>query len=485
MRESTGEMSKSIDHIFVDLDGTLVRTDLFFESILQLIKRNPMNLFRVVIWVLQGRSVAKEKVANLVDVDAEHLPYEPSLIAYLREKKAQGKNLVLATASHRIWAEKVSSYLGIFDHVIATDSRTNLKGKRKLAAIRALIGDGQFAYCGDSAADRPIWSEAAQNIFVNAPQKDVDAAKSQNKAERVFVSGKSPLKAFFKEMRVHQYAKNALIFVPLFTSHHYNDLTLLLNVAVAFVCFSLCASGVYFLNDLLDLGADRIHAKKRHRPLASGDLPISLGIVGSILLPLLAFGLAGVFLNIAFFGVLASYFILTNAYSFFLKRVSTADVMVLAVLYTLRVVAGAAAAGVALSSWLMAFSMFVFVSLAYLKRYIEVAALSEDVDKAHGRGYSAADSETMFSLGIANITASVLVLALYINSEEVKVLYQSPVILWLLCLLMLYWGNRIWVGARRGKIADDPVVFALKDKVSRMVGAGFLLVVLAAKYIPT
>ena len=205
--------------------------------------------------------------------------------------------------------------------------------------------------------------------------------------------------------------------------------------------------------------------------------------MGSIFLPLLAFCLAGAFLNIAFFGVLASYFILTNAYSFFLKRVSTADVMVLAVLYTLRVVAGAAAAGVALSSWLMAFSVFVFVSLAYLKRYIEVAALSDDVDKAHGRGYSAADSETMFSLGIANITASVLVLALYINSEEVTELYQSPSILWLLCLLMLYWGNRIWVGARRGKIADDPVVFAIKDKVSRMVGASFLLVVLAAKYI--
>jgi HAD superfamily hydrolase (TIGR01549 family) len=478
-------MSNSIDHIFVDLDGTLVRTDLFFESILQLIKRNPVNLIRIVIWVLRGRAIAKEKVANLVDVDAENLPYEPSLVDYLREKKAQGKSLILATASHRIWADKVSAYLGIFDHVIATDSETNLKGKRKLAAIRALVGDRQFAYCGDSAADRPIWSDATQNIFVNAPQKDVAAAKSQNKAERVIVSDQSTFRAFIKEMRVHQYAKNALIFVPLFTSHHYQDLALLVNVAVAFVCFSLCASGVYFLNDLLDLSADRAHAKKRHRPLASGDLPISLGVAGSILLPVLAFGIAGMFLNLAFFGVLGAYFLLTNAYSFFLKRISTADVMTLAVLYTLRVVAGAAAAGIALSSWLMAFSVFVFVSLAYLKRYIEVAALSETVDKAHGRGYSAADSETMFSLGIANITASVLVLALYINSDEVTILYQSPIILWLLCLLMLYWGNRIWVGARRGKIADDPVVFAIKDKVSRMVGASFVLVVLAAKYIPT
>lgn len=476
-------MSNSVDHIFVDLDGTLVRTDLFFESVLQLIKRNPINLFRVVFWVLRGRAVAKEKVANLVDVDAENLPYEPSLIDYLREMKAQGKSLVLATASHRIWAEKVSAYLGLFDRVIASDSQNNLKGKRKLAAIRALIGESQFAYCGDSAADRPIWSEAARNVFVNAPGRDVAAAKAQNKAERVIVSEQSTLKAFVKEMRVHQYAKNALIFVPLFTSHHYNDLTLLAHVAIAFVCFSLCASGVYFLNDLLDLSADRAHARKRHRPLASGALPISLGVAGAILLPTAAFVVAALYLNLAFLGVLGVYFLLTNGYSFFLKRISTADVMTLAVLYTLRVVAGGAAADVTLSSWLMAFSVFVFVSLAYLKRYIEVAALSEAVDKAHGRGYSAADSETMFSLGIANITASVLVLALYINSDEVTVLYRSPTILWLLCLLMLYWGNRIWVGARRGKINDDPVVFAIKDKVSRMVGASFVLVVLAAKYI--
>ena len=483
MSELSPNMSNSVDHIFVDLDGTLVRTDLFFESILQLIKRNPLNIFWVVLWLIQGRAVAKEKIANLVDVDAENLPYEPSLIEFLREKKAQGKNLILATASHRIWADKVSAYLGIFDHVIASDSANNLKGKKKLAAIRDMVGDAEFSYCGDSSADRPIWSEATQNVFVNAPQKDVDAATSQNKAEKVIVSSKSSVAAFFKEMRVHQYAKNALIFVPLFTSHHYQDSAQLLNVVVAFVCFSLCASGVYFLNDLLDLEADRLHAKKRHRPLASGDLPLSLGIAGAVLLPVLAFGLAGVFLNFAFFGVLAAYFCLTNAYSFFLKRVSTADVMVLAVLYTLRVVAGAAAAELTLSSWLMGFSIFVFVSLAYLKRYIEVAALSEDVDKAHGRGYSAADSETMFSLGISNITASVLVLALYINSEEVTILYQSPVILWLLCLLMLYWGNRIWVGARRGKIADDPVVFAIKDKVSRLVGVSFLLVVLAAKHL--
>jgi len=256
----------------------------------------------------------------------------------------------LATASHRIWADKFSSYLGIFDHVIASDSANNLKGKKKFAAIRDMVGDAEFSYCGDSSADRPIWSEATQNVFVNAPQKDVDATTSQNKAEKVIVSRKLSVAVFFKEMRVHQNAKNALIFVPLFASHHYQDSAQFLNVVMAFICFSLCASGVYFLNGLLDLEADRLHAKKRNRPLASGDLPLSLGIARALLLPLLAFGLAGLILNFAFFGVLAAYFCLTNAYSFFLKRVSTADVMVLAVLYTLRVVAGAAAAELALSA---------------------------------------------------------------------------------------------------------------------------------------
>ena len=192
--------------------------------------------------------------------------------------------------------------------------------------------------------------------------------------------------------------------------------------------------------------------------------------------------LAGATLPLAFFGVLGIYFVITNMYSFFLKRVSTADVMTLAILYTLRVVAGAAATGIVLSSWLMAFSVFIFVSLAFLKRYIEVAALDQESGAAKGRGYAARDRETMFGLGISNATAAVLVLALYINSDEVTKLYATPQFLWLLCFLLLYWTNRVWIGARRGKISDDPVVFAIKDKVSRLVGISFLIVVLLAKF---
>ena len=469
--------------IFVDLDGTLVRTDLFVESLLKLIKKNPLYIFKLVWWAIQGRSVMKVRVARLIRPDVPLLPYENALVDYLRQQKAVGRHLVLATASHWTYAKRVAAYVGLFDSVIATTRKNNLKGRRKLAKIRKSVGNAEFTYAGDSGADRPIWNEAASAILVNARSSDVEEMAARGKCERIIKTRGPIFGAFVREMRLHQWTKNGLVFVPLLTAHGYQDMESLLRTVLAFIIFGLCASGVYFLNDLLDLDADRHHPRKRTRPLASGDLPIHLGVLGTMALPLVSFLLAGFFLPLAFVGVLGAYYFLTNFYSFYLKRVSTADVMTLAVLYTLRVVAGAAATGITLSSWLMAFSVFVFVSLAYLKRYIEVAELDRDAGSAKGRGYDAADSETMFGLGIANSTAAVLVLALYINSNEVAALYQTPQLLWLLCFLLLYWTNRIWVGARRRKIADDPVVFAIKDKVSRMVGVAFVAVVLLARYV--
>jgi 4-hydroxybenzoate polyprenyltransferase len=284
-------------------------------------------------------------------------------------------------------------------------------------------------------------------------------------------------------MRPHQWAKNLLIFVPILTSHSYMNETTLLSAILAFVAFSLCASGVYFLNDILDMDADRRHETKRNRPLASGNLPIPYGVIGTIILPLAAFAIAGYFLSFFFIVVLAAYLVLTILYSFVLKSISTADVMTLGILYTLRVIAGAAATGIVLSSWLAAFSIFLFVSLAYLKRYIEVADIEPEQGKIRGRGYTAFDTETMFSLGIENASVSVLVFALYLNSSEVTETYSQPQLLWLLCILLLYWTNRIWVGARRGKITEDPVVFAVKDRVSRMIGIAFICIVFGAKHI--
>ncbi|MDE1463024.1 UbiA family prenyltransferase [Spartinivicinus poritis] len=479
-------MSTEVKYIFVDLDGTLVRTDLFLESILKLIKQKPFYIFQIIFWLLQGRQVAKAKVANLVEINAENLPYTTELVDYLKTQKKQGKRLILATASNQAFANTVAKYLGIFDQVIASDNTNNLKGSNKLASIQNIVGNDNFSYAGDSLADRPIWQKADSNIFVNAPLKDIEKAKRNGKAEKIITPTQSTGLAFIKAMRVHQWVKNLLVFVPLFTSHSYYEPATVFSAVIAFLSFSICASGGYFLNDMLDLEADRNHNTKRFRPLAAGTLPLSIGIASAIILPLLSFILAWLLLPLSFFIILVFYYIAINAYSFIIKRVSTADVMTLAILYTTRIVAGSVAIGVTLSSWLLGFSIFIFVSLAYLKRYIELYSLAKathhNANKASGRGYSVSDQETMFTLGIANITASVLVLSLYINSEEVTTLYQSPQLLWLLCFLILYWGNRVWVGARRGKIADDPIVFAIKDRVSQFVGFGFLIVVLSAKY---
>ena len=467
--------------IFVDLDGTLIRTDLFVESALVFLKENPLNLFRLLRWLAKGRSVAKTMLARRIHVDARSLPYERELIEYLEARRAQGARVVLATASHRSYARKVARHLGIFDDVIATSARRNRKGSTKLRAIERWAQDEPFAYAGDSNADRPIWNAAAANIHVNSSRSDVAQSASRKKLELSIRSRSSIMKSFVAGMRMHQYAKNGLIVVPLFTSHSYGELSSLVAVVWAVVCFSLCASGVYFLNDLMDLSADRQHATKSSRPLASGALPLQAGIAGAILLPVIALATAYAMLPVTFVYVLATYYVITTAYSLFLKSVVTADVMTLAVLYTLRVIAGGAAIGIVLSSWLLAFSVFIFTGLAFLKRYIEISALSELHGRAKGRGYFFEDREALFVLGSINSVVSVLVLSLYISSSDVSIYYDNPQILWLLCLLMLYWSNRLWIEARRGNINEDPVVFAIKDTVSRVILVAFVAVILLAR----
>ncbi len=291
------------------------------------------------------------------------------------------------------------------------------------------------------------------------------------------------LSAFVRTMRPHHWAKNLLIFVPLLTSHEYESGAAIFAALVAFACFSLCASGGYFINDLWDREADRQHDIKRNRPLASGALSFNLGIGGAIGLPIAALALSILFLPLKFLLVLSAYFALTMSYSFYLKRVFTADVLALSVLYMLRVLAGAVAIEVALSSWLLAFCIFLFISLAYLKRYIELRKMNGRNDPVLGRGYSGVDSDTMYSLGIANATASIVVLALFVSSPEVKLEYANQDILWVLCLVMIFWTNRIWIAAKRGDVDEDPVEFALHDRASQLAGVLCVVVILVARYV--
>lgn len=474
---------KVAEDLYVDIDGTLLRTDLLYEAAWEHIKLAPWRSIRLFFLLLTGRHRLKSYLARKVRLDPANLPYETRLLDYLKTERARGRSIILITASHRRYASQIARHVGLADAAYGSSNRINLKGRTKLAKIRELSLGRPFVYAGDARADRPIWKEAQRGIYVNASRDDSAKASQSGSAELVIQSRPSLFKAFLKSLRLHQWAKNALIFVPLLTSHSYTDAHRVTLALVAFLAFGLCASGHYLLNDLLDLPADRVHPRKCLRPLASGDLALPYGVAGAIAIPVLAFSLSILALPVAFTAALLVYFALTNLYSFYLKRVSTADVVTLALLYTIRVVAGATAITVVLSSWLLAFSVFMFVSLAYLKRYIEVTALGKG-RKAAGRGYSDDDAETMFTLGIANTTAATVVFAFYISSAEIQTLYREPRVLWLLCLLMLYWSNRIWIGAKRGKINEDPVVFAIRDRVSRMVGILAILVILAARILP-
>ncbi len=451
----------------VDLDGTLIKTDLLWESLLVLLKQSPLSIFFLPLWLLKGKAHFKHEIARRVTLDASILPYHEELIAFLTEERRCGRTLVLATASHVSFAQAVDDHLGLFEgQVFGSNASINLKGGRKVALLVERYGSRRFAYAGNSTADLPVWAEANEAIVVNASAGLARRAEALAPVSRIFSQPVSWLKQVGKALRVHQWAKNVLVFIPVVASHQLTHRPLLVHAVLAFLSFSLTASSVYILNDCLDLSSDRRHPRKKSRPFASGSLSIPVGLslaVGSLMAGvLLAFALPSVF-----FMVLAGYFVLTTAYSFYLKQFVLLDVIVLAQLYTVRVYGGGAATGVVPSHWLLTFSLFLFLSLALVKRFTELRLASQtEGTQLHGRGYWVTDLEHISSIGTASGLLAVLVLALYISSKEVLVLYSHAEVLWLVCPVMLYWISRVWMLAYRNQMDDDPVVFAVKDPKS-------------------
>ena len=453
--------------VAVDLDGTLIKTDLLVESFLHLIKINPLYLVLVFVWLVKGKAVLKREIARRVELDVTVLPYHDPLLNYLREQKSQGRTIVLTTASHRKYAEQISAHLGLFDKVYATENK-NFSAQDKAVVLCNDFGEKQFVYAGGDKADLPVWEKSSHCIVVTHSDQLARNAERLAPLEKLFKDPYPSLKLYIRACRLHQWVKNALIFIPLIAAHKVLEVELVLNSFLAFLAFSLCASSVYLLNDLLDLEADRHHQKKRARPFAAGTIPALQGIFLIPVLLLMAVAIASM-LPMAFSFVLMVYYLATTAYSFALKRHIMLDVMVLSGLYTVRIVAGSAATGIELSQWLLAFSMFIFLSLALVKRYTELMDLQARGEKleAKGRGYAVDDIELLASLGGASGYLSVLVLALYINTDFVQSMYPSAQILWAICPLMLYWISRVWIIAHRGRMDDDPIVFAVKDPVSR------------------
>ena len=449
----------------VDLDKTFTHTDLLFESFLVLIKKNPLYVFLCFVWRLKGKAWLKSQIAARVDLDVTVLPYNAALLQYLRVEQARGRTLYLCTATNAGLAQKIADHFGIFTDVLASSSSLNLIGRNKAAALVNRFGKQGFDYCGDAKADLPVWALARRAIVVG-DKGMASAARKVNANVFLFEKEGSPLRLIAKEMRIYQWVKNLLIFVPLLASHRFTDVKSIIAAAIAFASFSLCASSVYLVNDLFDLDADRRHARKSKRPFASGQLSVSLGInlAGALLV---ASAALTALLPMSFAFVLAGYFVATLAYSLVLKRHMLIDVFTLGALYTSRIVAGGGADGISLSYWLVLFSGLLFLSLAMVKRYTELDALMRNgKSAAAGRGYLAQDILILCAFGTAAAYAAVLVLALYMNSPEVNVLYRHQAPLWVLFGLLLYWISRVWMLAFRGQMNDDPIVFAVKDRTS-------------------
>jgi len=462
----------------VDLDGTLVRSDLLHETFWAAFARDWRVPFRALAALMRGRAALKARLAELALPDPAALPYQEAVLDLIRERRAAGGQVALVTAADRQAAQAVAGYLGLFDAVHASDGETNLKGPNKAAFLTRSYGAQGFDYVGDTGADLPVWAVArrAYSAGANTPVRAaLDAARmraGQSPAQHL-APAQSVLPALMRALRPHQWAKNFLVFLPMIAAHAFSGANVVAGL-LAFAAFSVVASSVYLLNDLLDLDADRAHPRKRLRPFASGALPLAVGLAA---IPgLLLTGLVLALLLDAMFGlVLVCYYLLTLAYSLVLKRKVVIDICVLAILYVLRVVAGAAAMEIELSVWLMAFSAFVFLSLAAVKRLAElVDMIQRGLTSASGRGYLASDLPMVGQVATSAAFVSVLVLMMYLNAPEVLLNYSSPMLLWGACLVFLYWMARMIMKAHRGEMTDDPVVFAVRDRVSL---ATFLLTV--------
>jgi 4-hydroxybenzoate polyprenyltransferase len=476
-----GEESAVARPLCVDLDGTLITTDTLWESVLLLCRQRPWMMLATPFWLFSGRSQFKQRVGRQIKLDPATLPYRPELVAALRASRLRGRKIVLATAADRGIAEAIAGHLAIFDEVHASDGQRNLKAADKRDLLRAEYAAG-FDYVGDSTADRPVFEAATRGYLIGASAAAVRAASSM---KSVSLLSRRPKihRALIKELRLHQWAKNALVLLPIMLSSEHANATTLIHGILATLTFCLCASAGYVFNDLIDIEADRVHATKFARPFASGALPVILGPLLFGLLLVSSFGLAVSLLPGGFVAMLGLYFVGTLSYSLYWKRVMLLDVLVLAGLYTHRILSGGVATGIRVSAWLLGFSMFFFTSLAFAKRYVELKAMKDDAI-LRNRGYLRADLEVVTAMGTSSGYIAALVFVLYVDSAAVRATYREPRLLWLVLPVLLYWLGRIWLLAGRGQMQEDPVRFALKDGKSLLSGVIVFAIVACARFAP-
>lgn len=457
--------------LYVDLDGTVIKTDLLFESILLLLKKNIFQALLIPVWLIKGKANLKHQLSKRVHIPVELLPLNTEFHEYLKEEVERGRNIVLISASSQLSVRQVSDHLGLFIDAMGSDEDHNLKSKNKVTRILQLDPVGGFVYAGNSKDDIAVWSEASEVILVNCKSSLAESLQHESEKIRHFDAPQSVLKKFWQAMRPHQWLKNALIFLPLILSHQLNQPNLLLQACIAFMSFSFVASSVYLLNDMLDLNSDRQHQSKKNRPFAAGDLSLAYGYLGAPLLLILGFVIA-LWLPSEFVLVLLAYWLMTTLYSLLLKSLFLIDVLTLATLYALRIIAGSAAISVVTTTYLLAFSFFLFLGLAMVKRYTEFLNLqNQGKSSIEGRGYGVENLQALATMGGGSSLIAVAVFAFYINAPATTELYSNPLLLWSICPLLLYLLWRIWALARRGELDEDPVLFAITDRRSQLTAA--------------
>lgn len=456
--------------ICVDLDGALTPVRIADEHRLWLLKHEPRRLLQTTT-----RSVDHEYQG----IDVELLPYREELLEWLRAERSRGRPVVLVADGDGRVAERIAAHLQLFDEIVQAAPSGSTPAERKRSALLARYGEHGFDYVSARAQDERVWSAARSVIVVGDTALAEQVARTIPVAH-VIATRKASLRRWIKAMRLHQWVKNALVFLPALLAHQIGSPPVVRGALLAFLAFGMCASSVYLFNDLLDLDADRRHFRKRHRPFAAGTLSVRSGLTAGCLLFAAAAAIA-LSVNLSFTVVLAGYYVLTWAYSLRLKRIALLDVMMLAGLYTVRIIAGSAASSVSLSFWLLAFSVFIFLSLGFVKRYAELqVAVRGHKAAGHGRGYSGEDLPLIMSLGTASGYCAIVVIAVYINSADSLVLYRHHKTLWMICPLLLFWISRVWMVTARGHMHDDPIVFALRDRISLIVVAALGLIVLVS-----
>lgn len=464
--------------ICVDLDGTLVQTDTLYELFILALKQNLLLIFLVPLWLLKGKAHFKARLSARMELRPETLLYNESVLDYINQKRASSASVYLVSASNQRVIDSIATYLGVFNGAYGSDETRNLKGMAKTEFLNSTFGEKNYTYIGNDNHDLHVWESSASAVVVSNSNRLIDKVRQINKDVHVLPAPyKAGVKSYLRLMRPHQWVKNVLIFVPLILSHLVFDADKVFTAAFGFVLFSLAASGIYVFNDLLDISNDRMHPTKSKRPLASGELPVINGAILGIVLWSVSLSLSFIFFEYLFLLIVA-YIAANFLYSLLLKRLVLIDAFALAGFYIARIIIGAIITKVSLSFWLVTFSLFAFFSLALVKRYIEITLFTGDADNLKGRGYNKEDELITTILGVTSGLIAVLVLALYIHDENTRSMYSHLDWLWIPIPALLYWISRVWLLAHRRVLADDPISFAIKDKMSYFV----LIVILFSVY---